>query len=329
MPWDAFAARETTIAQVAQSFGLSVHAEELTHRFIMVKGANRVVVCPGFAQASINGHVVRLDSPARYDRGELRVPRSLMDALKRELSPTTHTKRPRPPAPKAAPRRWKVVIDAGHGGKDPGAVKGGLTEKAVNLDVAMKLKPLLEKAGCDVVMTRSTDVFVPLNTRVAIANRAKADVFLSIHANAEPKGQASGCETLYVGTTGDTESRGLTHLAANFSASSFGQPARDALLRDILVRALYEDRRVQSKRFADSVQRVLARRLNARNRGTRKDIRNLCVLRGVTCPRALVEVGFLTNSAERRHLNDPWYRERIAKALAEGVLDFLQARQEW
>ena len=329
-PRDAIAAREATIGQLAQTLGLSVQTEGLTPRHILMGGTNRVVVCPGFAHALVNGRVVKLDSPARYDRGELRIPPTFVDLLKGELSPRARAERPtRAHPPRPAARRWKVVIDAGHGGRDPGAVKAGLTEKSVNLDVATKLKPLLEKAGCDVVMTRTRDVAVPLQNRVAIANRARADVFLSIHANAEPRGRESGCETLYVGTTGNAVSGGLTQLAANFSVSSFGRVGSDALLREILVQALYEDRRVQSKHLADRVQQVLAPRLKTKNRGTRKDVRDLCVLRGVTCPRALVEVGFLSSSAERRHLSNPWYRERIARALAEGVLGFLQAQREW
>ena len=331
VPRGIFAAQETTLTKLAQSCGLTVYPEDLTHRYILMNGADRVTVCPGFARASVNGRVVQLDSTARFVRGEVWVPRTFADVLKRELSLPTRTGREpiRKPKPRPLPRRWKVVIDAGHGGKDPGAVKAGVTEKSVNLDVATRLKPLLEKAGCDVVMTRTRDVSVPLNTRVAVANRARASLFLSIHSNAALSGRASGCETLYVGTTGNARSGGLAKLTANFGVSSFGEAANDALLRSILIQALYEERRVQSKRLADCVQRAMVRHLNTKNRGTRKDIRDLCVLRGVTCPRALVEVGFLSNSSERRNLSNSWYRGRIAQALAEGVIGFLRAQQDW
>ena len=329
----ASASGAVALDRMAEALGLRVQSEAVTHRQILTGHGNRVVLCPGFYHALVNGRVQRLDSPACYRRGEVEIPRAFFDWLRKELSQVPHGReepRPRAAVPSVPGRRPKIMIDPGHGGKDPGAVRKRLTEKFINLDVALRLKPMLEKAGCDVVMTRTTDVYIHLHERVAWTNHAKADVFLSIHANAAHRRSASGFETFYVGATRDTEDKGLAHLAAVFDAASLGRIGRgDALVEKILVRALYEDRRRQSKFLAECIQRGLSTHLTARNRGAKKDPRGLCVLRGVTCPRALVEVGFLSNDQERRLLNLVWYRKRVARALAAGILEFVAAQRQW
>lgn len=330
---EAEAGSDVPLDRVGRALALECEREDGTHRHILTGHGHRVVLCPGFRHALVNGRVVCMDAPVRFSAGEMSVPRAFYDWLRRELPPSPpprDTPSPRPAVPTAPSRRLRIMIDPGHGGGDPGATRGRLTEKAVNLDIALRLKRLLEQAGYEVLMTRTTDVFVPLDDRVAQTSRARADVFLSIHANAALGRSASGFETIYVGTEGNTQREGLTHLAAAFDAASFGTPGGgDALLKTILVRALYEDRRRQSRRLADCVQQGLATHLTAQDRGAKQDSRGLRVLRGVTCPRALVEVGFLSNDHERRLLALAWYRERVARGLASGLIQFVAAQQRW
>ena len=153
------------------------------------------------------------------------------------------------------------MIDAGHGGHDPGANGNGLTESELTLDVALRLQKLLEKQpGVEVVMTRATDVFIPLEERTKIANREGADLFLSIHANASRNTKARGVETYFLNFATNPEAEAV---AARENAGS-GQSMHK--LPDI-VRAIALNNKIdESRDFADIVQRSMVRRLSTRNK---------------------------------------------------------------
>ena len=217
----------------------------------------------------------------------------------------------------------RIVIDAGHGGHDPGAKANGLTESQLTLDVALRLQKLIEKQpGFEVVMTRSTDVFIPLEERTRIANRESADLFLSIHANASRNSKARGVETYFLNfaTNPDAEA-----VAARENAGS-GQTMRK--LPDI-VRAIALNNKIdESRDFADMVQRSMVRRLSARNAA----LRNIgvkqapfVVLIGASMPSVLAEMSFVTNKQDASLLKTPAYRQQIAEALLEAVLRYQQS----
>jgi len=324
------AASTVRLAEVAAALHLTVRGEDLTHRFILQAGDRRVVLCPGLGRAMVSGRIVILDSPPRFERGHLTLPRSFMDLLGKELQGPRQA--PPSPASKRAPRTWRtpratIVLDPGHGGRDPGAVRRGvLHEKAINLDVALRLRRILRSAGYQVVMTRTTDMGLSLQQRCDIANRAEPDLFLSIHANAGPR-SAHGYETLFVDASAKAVRLGMQALSNSFSAGDYGSACADPLLMRILTRALYDDSRMQSKVFARCVQWGLARYMDTRNRGAKPQA--LHVLRGVNCPRALVEVGFMSNPRTGPRLNSPAYRQQIAQGLADGVSFFAQKQLRW
>lgn len=184
--------------------------------------------------------------------------------------------------------RFRVVIDPGHGGPDPGAVGiGGLRETDVVLDVSLQLAQLLQARGVEVVLTRTSEVDVDLPPRVSLANSSRADAFVSVHANAlsMSRPDVNGIETFYF-QGGSSRSRTLAEaLQAQMLAVSPGSP----------------DRGVRTARFF--------------------------VIRRTTMPSSLVEMGFLTGSQDARRLASPGFRRRMAIALATGVLNYLRTQR--
>jgi N-acetylmuramoyl-L-alanine amidase len=214
----------------------------------------------------------------------------------------------------------RVVIDAGHGGHDPGARANGLTEAELVLDVATRLRKLLQKEpAIEVTMTRDSDVFVPLEGRTAIANRESADLFLSIHANASRNSRARGVETYFLNFASNPEAEAV---AARENSGS----GRTMHSLPEIVRAIALNNKIdESRDFADIVQKSMVRRLGARN----GQLRNLgvkqapfVVLIGAGMPSVLAEISFLTNKQDAQLLKTPAYRQQIAEALCEAVLRY-------
>ena len=217
----------------------------------------------------------------------------------------------------------RIVIDAGYGGHDPGAQSNGITEAELVLDVATRLGRLLQKQpGIEVVMTRDTDVFVPLEGRTAIANREGADLFLSVHANASRNPQAYGIETYFLNFASNPD-------AAAVAARENSASARAMRSLPDIVRAIAFNNKIdESRDFADMVQRAMVRRLSSRN----KELRDLgvkqapfVVLIGAAMPSVLAEISFVTNKQEGQLLKTGAYRQQIAEALLDAVLRYQQS----
>jgi N-acetylmuramoyl-L-alanine amidase len=216
----------------------------------------------------------------------------------------------------------RVVIDAGHGGHDPGAHGNGINEAELTLDVALRVQKLLEKQpGIEVVMTRDTDVFIPLTERTAIANREGADLFLSIHANASRNIQARGIETYFLNFATNPEAEAV---AARENAAS-GQAMHS--LPDI-VRAIALNNKInESRDLAETVQRSMARKLAAKNKML-KDLgvkqAPFVVLIGAVMPSVLAEISFVTNKQDGTLLKTQAYRQQIAQALFDAIVNYQQ-----
>ena len=217
----------------------------------------------------------------------------------------------------------RIVIDPGHGGHDTGTIgPTGLEEKEVVLDVGLKLKKLLEQnTGCEVVMTRSDDTFIPLEERTAIANEKSADLFISIHANASRDKSARGIETYYLNFTSNPDA---LEVAARENASS-----QEAVhqLQDLIKKIAMTEKIEESQDFARQVQREVYTRVTKvsgaqRDRGTKKA--PFVVLIGANMPSVLAEISFLTNPRDERLLKRSDYREKIAYALYEGILGYVK-----
>jgi len=232
-------------------------------------------------------------------------------------------KQPKKPLPGVAKIR-RIVVDPGHGGHDPGAVgPTGIQEKDVVLAIGLELKEqLIEELGVDVVMTRSTDVFIPLEERTAIANKVGADLFLSVHANAAANRSASGIETYYLNLAKTDK---VAQLAAKENGTSLEKVSvLQAILFDLMANYKLND----SAHLAEEVQKSLHKKV----RGQFGETRNLgvkqgpfYVLVGASMPSILVETAFLSNSTEEARLKDPAYQDAAAEGIMEGVRSYINS----
>jgi N-acetylmuramoyl-L-alanine amidase len=219
----------------------------------------------------------------------------------------------------------RIVIDAGHGGHDTGTIgPTGLMEKDLCLDVALRLGKIIQQRlpGADIVYTRSDDTFIPLEERTNIANQAKADLFISIHANSSQDHAARGVETYYLNLKGSAEAM---EVAARENASS-DQGIHD--LEDMVKKIARNEKIDESKEFAEDIQDSLAKRMQktsktVKDRGVRKA--PFVVLIGADMPSILTEISFLSNPADEKLLKQPEYRQRVAEGLYQGVASYLQS----
>jgi N-acetylmuramoyl-L-alanine amidase len=213
----------------------------------------------------------------------------------------------------------RVVLDPGHGGHDTGTVgRSGLMEKDLVLDIAKRLGSLLEeRMGSEVIYTRESDVFVPLEQRTQIANDHRADLFLSIHVNSSPSRAVAGVETYFLSFT---SSQADLAVAARENATS-SQSIHE--LSDLVRKIAMNDKIEESRELATYVQtsaHSLAAQVHGkalRNRGVKKA--PFVVLIGAQMPSALVEIGFLSNARDEVHFMRDAHRRKIAEALYEGI----------
>ncbi|MBI5809731.1 MAG: N-acetylmuramoyl-L-alanine amidase, partial [Deltaproteobacteria bacterium] len=222
----------------------------------------------------------------------------------------------------AGKRPFKIVIDPGHGGKDPGAIgKKGLREKDVTLRISRLLKEKLSaRLKSRIIATRETDVFIPLEERTAIANSKDADIFVSIHVNASPKRTASGVETYILNISHDEKTR---RVAARENATSRKAVTEiEFILNDLIKTAKSND----SSRLASSVHESLVAEL----RGSYKDTKSngvkgapFYVLVGTRMPSILIEVSFISNPSEEKKLRDEKYINDVAEGISSGIIHYI------
>src|SRR6266478_4986699 len=219
----------------------------------------------------------------------------------------------------------RIVIDAGHGGHDTGTIgPTGLMEKDLCLDVALRLGKIIEQRlpGADVVYTRSDDTFIPLEERTRIANEAKADLFISIHANSSRDHAARGIETYYLNLKGSAEAM---EVAARENATTQGGVHE---LQDLVMKIARTEKIDESKELAEDIQDSLSKRIQKsnkpmKNRGVRKA--PFVVLIGADMPSILTEISFLSNPADEQMLKKPEQRQKVAEGLYQGVASYLES----
>jgi N-acetylmuramoyl-L-alanine amidase len=212
----------------------------------------------------------------------------------------------------------RIVIDAGHGGHDSGTLGvGGIQEKDVVLDVALRLGKLLhDRLGAEIIYTRSDDTFIPLETRTAIANKAQADLFLSIHANSSEDASARGVETYYLNFTSDPTALDVAARENAVSDQSIHQ------LSDLVKKIALKDKIAESREFAADVEGSLYAGLERGNAGLKdRGVKKapFVVLIGANMPSILAEISFVTNPKDAQQLEQPEYRERVAESIYKGV----------
>jgi N-acetylmuramoyl-L-alanine amidase len=216
----------------------------------------------------------------------------------------------------------KIVIDPGHGGHDTGTIgPNGLCEKDVVLDVAKRLGKALEtRLGAEVIYTRSDDTFIPLETRTAVANRERADLFISIHANSSSDPDARGVETYYLNFTSSPEALEVAARENAVSENSIHE------LQDLVKKIALKEKIDESREFAGDVQHSLHNGLAARSpairdRGVKKA--PFIVLIGANMPSILAEISFVSNPTDASRMDTPDYRQRIADALYRGIAKYV------
>jgi N-acetylmuramoyl-L-alanine amidase len=215
----------------------------------------------------------------------------------------------------------RIVIDAGHGGHDSGTLGvDGIEEKEVVLDVALRLGTLLhDRLGSEIIYTRSDDTFIPLETRTAIANKAQADLFLSIHANSSPDASARGVETYYLNFTSSPDALETAARENAVSDQSIHQ------LSDLVKKIALKDKITESREFAADVEQSLYGGLQKGNAGLKdRGVKKapFVVLIGANMPSILAEISFVTNEKDAKQLREPDYRERVAESLYKGVAKY-------
>jgi len=212
----------------------------------------------------------------------------------------------------------RIVIDPGHGGKDPGCYhKGGIREKNIVLDLAKKLAGKIEKKlGCEVFLTRTRDISMPLDERTAFANVKKADLFISLHVNAHKQRKIFGVETYFLNMA--TDQRAVMVAARENATSEKNISDLQSILNDLMLNTKISE----SSKLAYQVQKGMMSNIRKRYR-TNKSLgvkqAPFYVLIGAEMPAILVEIGFITNPTERKRLMSEKYREMLADGIASGI----------
>lgn len=212
----------------------------------------------------------------------------------------------------------RVLVDAGHGGKDAGAVSSrGLKEKRLVLEIARKVKEELESRGIQVLMTRNADVFIPLSERAQIANKNGVDFFISIHANASASRSLNGFEIYYLSEA--TDDAALAVERAENSAIRYEHGIPRGLTKSLNT-TLWDMRESQNRKESFRAAGVMADAVSGSVDIAAKRVRgaNFYVLKWTECPAILVELGYLTNRQDERKLRNPVYKAALADALIDG-----------
>ncbi len=217
------------------------------------------------------------------------------------------------------PKKFRVVIDPGHGGDEDGARgPSGLLEKEVTLDVARRLKGRIQGGmEAEVIMTRENDKTVPLDERTAIANHMHADLFVSIHANSSRRGSAAGSETYFLSYQAtDDQSRAIAAIENNtlgLEKGVTGNSSLEMILWDLAQSAFLKE----SSALAETIQERLDDALGQTNRGIKQA--PFRVLMGATMPAVLIEIAFISNADEERRLRDPAFKDRLVGAIFDSI----------
>ncbi len=217
-----------------------------------------------------------------------------------------------------------IVIDPGHGGQDPGAIsRKGQKEKDVALDVALELRNLLVAGkGLNVILTRESDIYLPLENRTVIANQQNADLFISVHANAHRNRKRQGVETFFLNFSPDPQ---VNEIAAQENATSTKNISE---MQATIKKIVQNSKIVESRDLAEKIQRNLVKWLSQKygpvqSLGAKGG--PFWVLIGGEMPSVLVEISHLSNAQEEERLKSPAYRKQVAQGIYEGILEYMRA----
>lgn len=313
---------ETSLKEICDRAGITWQSDTVSQVITLKSGTAKAHALLGSNVVLIGDEKIMLSGPVKIVQSAIIVPpdfkEKVIDRLKKALKI--------PQIDYSIRKGKEIILDPGHGGKDPGAIgKTGLKEKKIVLDIARRLKRILERHGLKVKMTRDTDTFISLPERTEIASRSKADLFVSIHANSHPSRNVSGMEVYALRELGfkeKSEQQRLDNMKTYFRNLSMKQdiPDVEAIVSDML----YDYKRSESEVLASDVADKASRFVQTKNLGMKHA--QYFVLRNTLIPAILVEVGFVTNPKEERLLKTLAYREKIAYGIARSLLDYVQVQ---
>lgn len=314
------------LVRLCDAYGLQCEWDSVARSAVIRKGAGTMVLRAESRWVLIDGRVKDAGRPIAYREAAVYLP---LDFARSELGPFIGQEAPakiKEDAPVPSKFRIRtVVIDAGHGGRDPGAIskKMGLREKDYTLKLAHKVKHILEQNGLGVVMTRSKDVFISLPQRVKIANRSGADLFVSIHINASRSRSMHGFECYFLANTTDDNARALdAYKNSALKLSDTAQVLHSRQLDKTLWDMVLTEHRIESSEIAKNICDSVDDSLAIKNRGIRTA--RFYVLKRAAIPAVLVETAYISNRYEELKVKNPAFLDTMAEAIAKGVLRFKQ-----
>jgi N-acetylmuramoyl-L-alanine amidase len=305
------------LADLCNAKGIQWDYDTFSRTVTVKKGAHTANFKIGDTLVLFDGSPEHLKDPPDFYQGTIVIPQRLKERIVESFYPGSYAGQ----LPLVPLRIKKIVIDAGHGGTDPGAMgRSGLKEKDINLDIAKRVTKLLKERGLEIVSTRTSDAFPSLARRVAIANSSGADLFISIHTNANPVRSMKGFEVYYVSNRDDYKRAvfAAKNIPLGLEQYCAGRPSLN--LRTILWDMMYASNRAESVTLAHSVCRRISCDLELEVLGIKSA--NYYVLKGVRMPAILIEIGFISNSAEERLLKDPYYRQQLADGIVKGIEEY-------
>ncbi|MDD5680467.1 MAG: N-acetylmuramoyl-L-alanine amidase [Candidatus Omnitrophica bacterium] len=323
------------LVDVCDANGISWEWDSISGRIILRKNGREAVLLVGSEYYTLDADIKKANDAVEIKNGSICIPLKFAkytilhlfkmekekEAVIEKAVPQPKVEKIRKPSEKRF-RVSKIVLDPGHGGRDPGAIsRSGVKEKNIVLDEARRIKTALEREGVDVIMTRNSDIFVPLEMRARIANRSNADFFISVHANASKTRWARGFEVYCLSEATDDNARALA--ASENSALDYEEDTVDKHSKDIdaiIWDLQFTENREVSIELAGFICQEVSKTLGI-NECSIKSAR-FYVLKGAEMPSVLVELSYLSNRYDERHLNDSGYRQKLADGIASGVLGY-------
>lgn len=313
------------LIRLCEVYGMDWKWDSFTRTAVITKNG-RIILRAGSDRVLINENEKKLPGPVIFTNSAVYVPTSFVRSdLGSIVLHGPEEKAVKEPTAKPIGKYTirSIVIDAGHGGNDPGAIgrRLRLKERDVTLSIAKKLKKILEDNGIKVTMTRDRDVFIPLQDRARIANSSGADLFVSVHVNASRSRSLNGFECYYLSEATDDNARALeafenATLKTGEGAAVEHSSTLDKTLWDM---KLTENRR-ESAELANSICKAVENNLTTRNRGTKTA--RFYVLKYTRIPAVLVETGYISNKFEELKFRDDNYADRMADVIAKGILAY-------
>ena len=314
------------LVRLCETYGLDCKWDSYIRTAVITKNG-KIILRPGSDRILVNGDEKKLSAPVVFTNGTVFVPVSFVRNNLGIIVITTPSDRAVKEMPAFRPSgRYAIrtiVIDPGHGGRDAGAVgrRLRLKEKDLNLAIAKKLKSILEENGIRVILTRTNDVFIPLEERVRIANSSGADLFVSVHVNSSRSRALNGFECYYLSEATDDNARATEALEnASFKtdegASLEHSNGLDKTLWDM---KLTENRR-ESAELATQICNSVENNLLTRKRGVKTA--RFYVIKRTTIPSVLVETGYISNKFEELKFRDDTYIDRLAEVISKGILSY-------